>query len=298
MAGDLLRDGEDICFLPRFEFVGGVTYVVSVDGSTAHLLAPPRHPARSTADVIEICPSAAVVPRNLLRLYVRFSAPMGDGQVASHVKLVDRHGRAMSGALFTGEYELWDRERLRLTLLLDPARIKRGLVPHQEVGYPLEDGGSFDVVVGEGFLDASGAPLTAGTVRGYEVGGDERRRVDPLRWKVSVPAGRSRQPLEVGFDRPLDHELITACLRVTGPDRSSVKGTVRVAQGELSWTLNPSRPWDLGLHRLCVDPILEDLAGNSLSRVFDRDMTSTEDDPRPAATAVVPFVITPSQHAL
>ena len=291
MAGDLLRDGGDMYFVPRFGFVGGTTYVVSVDGTTRSAVAPPRQPARPTAHVVDIYPSARVVPRNLLRLYVRFSTPMRDGQVAGHVKLVGGGGATMVGALFSVEYELWDREGRRLTLLLDPARIKRGLVPHEEAGYPLEVGAEFEVVVDQGFLDASGAPMTAATVRGYEVGGDERRRVDPTGWKVSVPSGRSHQPLEVGFDRPLDHELLGACLRVLGPDGRSVDGTVSVAGGELSWSLTPSRPWDLGPHRLCVDPILEDLAGNSLSRVFDRDLTSRDDDPRPRAAAAVPFVI-------
>ena len=33
--------------------------------------------------------------------------------------------------------ELWDPARTRLTVLLDPARIKRGLAPHREAGYAL-----------------------------------------------------------------------------------------------------------------------------------------------------------------
>ena len=44
MAGDLLRDGEDMCFVPRFGFVGGTTYVVSVDGTTRRAVAPLANP--------------------------------------------------------------------------------------------------------------------------------------------------------------------------------------------------------------------------------------------------------------
>ena len=33
-------------------------------------------------------------------------------------------------------------------------------------------------------------------------------------------------------------------------------------------------------HRLLVDPVLEDVAGNSVQRVFDRDLSSAEDAPR------------------
>jgi hypothetical protein len=38
-----------------------------------------------------------------------------------------------------------------------------------------------------------------------------------------------------------------------------------------------------------VDPVLEDLAGNSVSRVFDRDLTRPEDRPRQARPVSVGF---------
>jgi len=38
-----------------------------------------------------------------------------------------------------------------------------------------------------------------------------------------------------------------------------------------------------------VDPALEDLAGNSVSRVFDRDLTRPEDEPRETGPVVVTF---------
>jgi hypothetical protein len=38
--------------------------------------------------------------------------------------------------------------------------------------------------------------------------------------------------------------------------------------------------WASGPHQLVVDPVLEDLAGNSVSRVFDRDLSRSEDQGR------------------
>jgi hypothetical protein len=38
-----------------------------------------------------------------------------------------------------------------------------------------------------------------------------------------------------------------------------------------------------------VDPRLEDLAGNSLIRVFDRDLTRAEDDPNHAGRVAIDF---------
>ena len=83
---------------------------------------------------------------------------------AAHVRLVDAEGATLVGALLPTEYELWDPERRRLTVLLDPARIKRGLVPHRAIGYPLREGTSVTLVVDAEFPDAVG-PAAAGRAR-------------------------------------------------------------------------------------------------------------------------------------
>jgi hypothetical protein len=44
-----------------------------------------------------------------------------------------------------------------------------------------------------------------------------------------------------------------------------------------------------GAHQLVVNPVLEDLAGNSVSRVFDRDLGRSEDEPRKGRPVTVPF---------
>ena len=289
MAGDVRRDGDDLCFLPRFAFVTGTTYTVLIDGITAAALERPRPHLVATTEVLEIRPSASVVPRNLLRLYVSFSAPMSVGYAAEHVRLLDENGTVMAGALLPTEHELWDPDRQRLTILLDPARIKRGLVGHRSVGYPLRTGSSFRVVVDDGYRDARGAPLRAGAERHYEVGGDERRLVEPHEWVVMTPRGRTRDPLVVRFDRPLDHGLLTRCLRVVGVDGRSVRGTQELGPEERSWRMVPEEPWAGAAHQLVVDPVLEDVAGNAVSRVFDRDLSHSEDAPQRRRSQPITF---------
>ena len=286
MAGDLRCDGEDVCFVPRFGFVDGTTYIVSVAGVDVATLTRPRRDRRPTTDVVDILPTVQVVPRNLLRVYVRFSAPMSEGYAADHVRLVDDDGRELAGALFSTDHELWDAARLRLTVLLDPARIKRGLAPHREVGYPLQPGVPFRVVVDPGFCDASGTPLRERHERRYDVGDDERRRVVPESWALTTPRGGTVDPLDVAFDRPLDHGLLARCLTVNGPDGRRVDASARSGPEERSWWLTPHARWAEGRHHLAVDPVLEDVAGNSVTRVFDRDLSRAEDQPRDAGTEV------------
>jgi hypothetical protein len=290
MAGRLVRNGDDTCFLPRYPFVAGTAYAVTVDEFTAAVLVRHRSERTATTGVLGIWPTAREVPRNLLRVYVWFSAPMSEGYAAGHVRLLDDAG-AMAGALLPLEHELWDADRLRLTVLLDPARIKRGLVPHEQAGYPLRSGTTFRLQVDDGFRDAQGVPLAAVAERNYRVGADERRRVDPDAWTVTPPAQHSDEPVTVRFDRSLDHGLLARCLHVAGPDGRQIRGRAEAGPEERGWRLIPAAPWAEGTHHLVVDPILEDVAGNSVSRVFDRDRSRPEDEPRRSGSGSlrVPF---------
>ncbi|TVZ06625.1 hypothetical protein EAS64_04375 [Trebonia kvetii] len=136
---------------------------------------------------------------------------------------------------------------------------------------------------------SQGLPLLAPAQRRYHVGGEERRHVDPGRWVLTAPSAGTSEPLRVTFDRPLDHGLLARCLQVSGPDGRPVDGTPSIGRGEQSWQLAPSRAWAPGSHQLVVDPVLEDVAGNSVSRVFDRDLDRPEDQPRQTRPVTVGF---------
>jgi hypothetical protein len=158
MAGRLVPDGPDLCFVPRFPFVDGTPYTVTVAGASAVVLVRPRPGRAGVTKVVGIYPTAAQVPVNLLRLYVWFSAPMSEGFAGRQVRLARDDGSVLAGALLPADDELWDAARRRLTVLLDPARIKRGLADHDAEGYPLSPGEPFRLIVGSGFLDRRDSP--------------------------------------------------------------------------------------------------------------------------------------------
>ena len=242
----------------------------------------PAARAEPTARVLAIYPSGDRLVRNQLKLYVQFSTSMSEGQAARHVRLVRADSGEAIESPFVAEPELWDRERRRLTLLFDPGRLKRGLRSHEEAGYPLQEGVPVRVVVDEGFRDATGAPLRERFEQRYEVEGDLRARVDPRNWECRLPAAGTTDALRVRFDRPLDHALLQHALDVTDDAGRPVPGRPEIGAAERSWTFTPAAPWQAGEYRLAIDPRLEDLAGNSLARVFDRDL---ERDAAPADPA-------------
>jgi hypothetical protein len=191
-------------------------HTVTVEGTSAAVLVRPRPERPAETEVTGIRPTADEVPVNLLRLYVWFSARMSEGHAAGQVRLARDDGSIIADALLPTEHELWDASRRRLTVLLDPARIKRGLPGHREAGYPLRSGEPFRLVVGDGFCDAQGLRLRHSAERRYEVGGEERRHVDPVSWELAVPPAGTCDPLQVIFGRPLDHGLLRRGIDLPG----------------------------------------------------------------------------------
>ena len=295
VAGRFNVERDAVCFVPRFPFVDGMRYSLLVDAGGDGVpevweVLRPEAASTPTAEVVAIYPTAATLPVNLLRVYVHFSAPMSEGCAGTAIRVCrDDTGETLDGVFLPPEPELWDRERRRLTMLLDPGRIKRGLVPNLEMGYPLIEGVPIRVIVGAGFRDAAGQRLRAGSERRYEIGPTLRSRLDPAGWRLVSPQAGSKDPVVVVFDRPLDHGLLLHGLRVCDGTGEPLEGAVEPGVAEQSWRFTPYSPWEKGDYRLVIDPRLEDVAGNTPVRVFDRDISQPEDDPPHEAGLSVSF---------
>jgi hypothetical protein len=306
--GRYVVDGSSVCFVPRFPFRHGTTYRIHLapelvasgrsgpvdpDGFVVLAIDRPARPHVNAARVGGVQPTARTLPRNHLRFYVSFSDSMSEGEAAEHVHLRRADtGEELEDVFLAFDPELWDPSRTRLTVLLDPARIKRGLVPHREVGYPLVEGVDIELVVDGGFRDARGASLTAPFVQQYRVGPDLRCLVEPSSWSLDVPPAASREPLVVHFDRPLDAALVARCLLVVDDAGAHRHGAAAIGVEERSWSFRPASAWKAEAHELVVDAVLEDIAGNSVARVFDRDLGDGAHTPRAVDCVRLPFVPT------
>ena len=296
VAGSFSLEGDSVCFFPRFPFRDGMQYSLVVDSHAGEgdpevwTIQRPSAVVTPTTEVAAIYPTAAEVPVNLLKVYVHFSAPMSEGWAGRAIKVCrEDSGEVLEGVFLPPEPELWDPDRRRLTMLLDPGRIKRGLAPNLEAGYPLMEGVPIKVMVDAEFRDAGGQPLVAGTERSYRIGPPLWERIDPGCWKLIPPAAGSWQPLSVEFDRPLDHALLQHCLVVKTTAGASLSGEVTVGPEERSWRFCPDTPWEAGRYHLAIGPNLEDLAGNSPLRVFDRDITVEEVSHPAEVNLALPF---------
>jgi hypothetical protein len=296
VLGTCRLDGEVLRFTPRFPLSPGLSYAVRFShAGTAPVSATfsiPKPVLTPTVEVTHVYPSADVLPENLLKFYVHFSGPMGQGEAYKHVRLTDNAtGKKVEGAFLEIGEEMWDPAGVRLTLLLDPGRIKRGLKPREELGPILEAGKTYTLVIDATFPDATGAPLRRGTVKTFKAGPADETQPDPKTWKLEPPAAGSSAALVVRSPEALDHALFGRVLTVLGPDGGKVAGGAVVSGGETVWGFTPSRPWQAGKYQLTVAHELEDLVGNRVDRPFEVDELRPITATLPMDKTALPFEV-------
>jgi hypothetical protein len=282
MLGAYSVSGGALVFTPRFDLKPGLRYEATFDASqlpgategstdrfTVEIQLPGGEPPAPETRIEAIHPSGDELPENLLRFYIQFSAPMRQGESYRFVHIVAIGGDEVELPFLELAEELWDPRGQRLTLLLDPGRIKRGLVPHEEVGLALRAGTRYALVVDRTWRDARGAPLVEGLRKEFLALAPDRSSPIPAEWQVGAPEAGTREPLVLRFPGPLDHALLHRLVWVEDESGEPVRGAVETRDHETRWLFVPERQWRDGSHSVRVDPALEDLAGNSVGRPFE-----------------------------
>ena len=279
MFGGYELRGGTLSFRPRFALVRGSAYAASSfagDGPQGRPAANavytvPMSQQPATTTVVGVSPSLPTLPANVLKFYVTFSAPMRQGrEVLQQVRLLDEAGKELVAPW--RDMELWNVDATRLSLFVHPGRIKQGVNLRDEFGPVLEPGKRYTLVVGTDLVDAAGLPLARTFRYAFATAPELRQRVDVAAWSIAAPKSGSREPLVVTFDRPLDRHLALRALALRDDTGQDLLGRAEVADDGRRWTWAPTGRWTAGGYTLRVDPVLEDLCGNSPLRAFDHDL--------------------------
>ncbi|MES2695137.1 MAG: hypothetical protein V4773_16810 [Verrucomicrobiota bacterium] len=322
MAGSWKMAKGKLRFEPRFPFTRGVAYraefwpsrLPGPLGSPSQLLgvltgeAPqgpvisffelPRDKTTPTTTVMQIYPTSDLLPENQLKFYVHFSGSMSRGGIYEYVQLRDGEGKIVDTPFLELDEELWDPTMTRLTLLIDPGRIKRGVKPLEDMGPVFEAGKNYTLSIKATWRDADGRPLKTGFEKAFRIGPADRTPPDPKRWKITyVPPAGSPGPFIVQFDEPMDRALALRLIAVErvpeqrGARPQVLDGEVTVDEQERRWMLMPVGPWRRGSYRLVVATTIEDLAGNNIGKTFDVDLAAGAQRQSQASSASVPFEV-------
>ena len=270
IAGRYEFNGDIIRFTPAFGFDAGRDYVVRLPNDND---AVPFRISTDTAQlapsVTQIYPSGDTLPENTLRFYIHFSAPMQPHVAFDYIKLRDASGTADEAAFMRFKQELWNEDRTRLTVLIDPGRIKRDVATNVELGPALLAGQQYTLVVEDGWLTADGSTVLPAFTKTFQVSQALRSRPNTRQWSTNVPCVGTREPLTVAFDRPFDRHLLIRSLRVKDSEGSVIEGKIDVDVAERLWHLEPDQPWPADGLRLIADTTLEDVAGNNFHDLLD-----------------------------
>jgi hypothetical protein len=286
-------------FTPLFPFDQGRQYHVRFEparlpgggadagGVIETTIGRPASTAVPSTVVARVYPSGDIVPENLLRMYVEFSAPMGRKSGVEYIALLDHQGKEIEGAVLPLDYEFWSPDHKRFTVFFDPGRVKKGILPNLQMGRPLAVGRSVTLVVKREWPDENGLPLKQEFRRELRVSATDLDPLDTSAWRIQSPAAGSRDGVVVTFPEPLDHGLLMRALGVAR-DGKEVEGAIGVDQGETRWTFTPTTPWQPGTYQLLALDILEDLAGNQIGRAFEVDNFDTVDKgPNPETVTIL-----------
>ncbi len=212
---------------------------------------------------MRISPQANVLPANTLRFYVHFRRPGEAHFDRDHLRLLDDEEQVVRDPFLVLSNELWSVDGRRLTILMEPGRIKRGLGSDPSHEPALVVGRAYSLVV----------TALGQTVRhAFRVNEPVLEAIDENNWCLVPPITGSRDPVVVHFDRVMDTALCENEIRALTPSRELVQARVALAPDGTSARIIPSNPWRAGEHCLVVSRRLEDVCGNRLGEALDHDL--------------------------
>ena len=210
-------------------------------------------------------PSGPSVPENLLRIELRFSRPLREPLPMDRVKLIGENGQALQDVFL--DLPLPNPDATRVTLLLNPARVKSGVGANLAIGRALHFGSTVTLVVDD---PALARPLR----KTWRVTGPDTEGPNPALWTFDRPTRGTRLPMVVHLDRPIASSS-EALIAVRGPDNRRVAGVARLENGESTWQFTPAHVWRTGTYAVVTHPELEDPAGNRPCAPFEATRVSS-----------------------
>lgn len=270
------------------KFLGQGTSIPELITAVYQAKAPVIKP---TTVVQQIYPTADVLPENLLKFYLYFSAPMSGGQIYEHIHLFGPDGKAVQLPFLEIDEELWNKDMTRLTLFIDPGRIKRGVKPLEDIGPALEAGKSYTLQIDHQWLDGQGAPLKADFKKTFKVSAPNREPMDIKDWKLTAPKASSSDSLKVQFPRPIDQALAQRMIWITDAQGNHWEGQIKLSAQETRWEFTPDKPWTKGKYQLTVQTTIEDLSGNNIEKPFEVDLFDKVQKKITHKTVSLPFTV-------
>lgn len=266
----LLKTYDDaIEFEPVIPFSEGKTYVLYQNNELLTRFTIDTNNEIEAPELIAIYPTSEEVPENLLKMYFQFSKPMQEVDNAlNYITVFDESDGKVVDVFLELPTELWNKEHTRLTLWLDPGRIKTDLIPNKEKGLPIISGHTYKITISSDWKDSNGVALQSPYIKQFNVAQRDSKQPAVSDWSINALPDQ----LEINFNEPMDAVLAKEVFRIKNDKNEILEGRLELTNNEQSLVFKPKIPFLSGSYTIEVASKLEDLAGNNLNHLFDNDL--------------------------
>lgn len=283
------EQGQILQLTPRFTLVSGSTYraILSHDGKVIAQTDWQKPAIDAPAPLVSsIYPSNTELPANLLKFHITFSEPMRQSrEIFDLIHLVDTdNGKAVEAPW--RRQELWSEDLRRLTLWIHPGRVKQGVNLRKTMGPVLQPDKNYALIIEAGLLSLPGKATADPTQKKFTTLAEDHNRPSAKTWQLTLPHIGTREPLIIESPEPLDTPLALRYLSLTDNVDAAVKHTLVTRdigdQKGHRFAFLPGESWRNEPYTIHAGKFLEDLAGNTPSRVFDTDLDNPVAEPSKA----------------
>lgn len=273
VLGDFSSNGNERVFTPTIPFTNGQHYIINHNEKLLVEFTVKTFQPKEVPKLKAIYPSTDTVPQNLLKMYFVFSEPMQEvGNSLDFISITDNYTGKRNSVFLELPSELWNKEHTRLTLWLDPGRIKTDLIPNKKEGLPLKEGRNYTLRIAENLKSAKGVKLNQSYSKDFFVSTSDRQKPDSFTWQISPPKKDSKGVLEIKFNEPMDGVLAKEVISITDNSGKTIRGRYELVDHERQLNFYPETLWYSTTYEITVRSLLEDLAGNNLNHLFDSDV--------------------------
>jgi hypothetical protein len=275
MMGAYEIASEAITFQPRFLPDPNISYEVSFSSNGLKTLFPKTRETQEFSATVSfdeafkspkveaVFPTSQLLPANMLRLYVQFSSPMGLKNPYEYIRIVREDNVGIKEPFVEMEEGLWSRDRTRLTLLIHPGRIKRGVGPNITQGEVFEEGQSYRLEISDEW------GLDSDHVKQFKITESVRSTIDLKEWEIMAPNSESSEILTIKTKKMLDKAIGERMVSVIDENGSQIKGLFHYNSVNMTLSFIPEQKWNATRYSILVNPRLEDVCGNTPMSEFD-----------------------------
>ncbi len=220
--------------------------------------------------VLEVYPTTDSIPVNILRFYIQFSAPMQEMNILKHIKLSNEESKDITGVFFENQYELWNEERTKVTLIIDPGRVKLGLLANNKMGRAFDEDKKYTLTIDSLLMDFNDRKLSGKFTKTFIAIKEDRVSPDTENWKLLLPKANSSDAILIEFQDKIDHVSAHTLIKVF-QNKKEIQGQISLSNQEQNWVFKPFKNWEKGNYSIIINPRLEDIAANSLNQIFDHN---------------------------